>query len=124
MSYGTISRALPGAGADIRILAQAKIKKKKSYSTRAADWKSSLSSGCDSKLNTNRMHAAYDGHARDMEVGLAGCRPRATVATRRNTAECLQMRTLDFPRKLSAERHSAAALCFQVSQFRKVYAYN
>ena len=45
------------------------------------------------------MHAAYDGHARDMEVGLAGCRPRATVATRRNTAECLQMRTLDPPKK-------------------------
>ena len=96
MSYGNLSWALLGAGADIRIPAQAKIKRK---STRAADWKSSLSSGCDSKLNTNRMHAAYDGHARDMEVGLAGCRPRATVATRRNTAECLQMRTLDLPRK-------------------------
>ena len=106
MSYGNLlSWALPGAGADIRILAQAKpkkiIKKKmKYYSTRVADWKSSLYCGCDSKLKPqNLIHATYDGPATDKEVELAGRRPRATVASRRNTAECLQMRTLDPPRK-------------------------
>ena len=47
----------------------------------------------------NRIHATYDGPATDKEVGLAGRRPRATVASRRHTAECLQIRPLDPPKK-------------------------
>ena len=47
----------------------------------------------------NRIHATYDGPATDKEVGRAGRRPRATVASRRNTAECLQIRPLDPPKK-------------------------